>query len=351
MKENVNISISSGTIIKTLVYICILLGVFYVSDFLIALLVAVVLASAVEPPVKVLRKYGIPRWASVALMFILLIVVIGTIAGIFIPPLADDLTQFIKTLPSILDSVGILGRDSGFKDLSTSLANLPSSISKGQILSMIQSTIFGSAGIFATTTAVIGGMFNLILTLVLAFYLALEERGVHKFLRLLVPRKHEDYAEDLWYRSQKKISLWAQGQLLLSFLVALMVYVTNLSLSLPYAALIAVLAFFGELIPLVGITFASVVALFVAYGLGGLHLFITVAVIYLIISQIESHILYPRVMTKLVGVPSVLVIISLVTGAKLAGIWGVLLAVPTAAIVMEFVSDIEKRKTKEYVRV
>ena len=351
MKENINISISSGTIIKVLVYICIFIGAFYVSDFLIALLVAVVLASAVEPPVKLLAKYGVPRWISVALLFILLVVIIATVAGIFIPPLADDLAHFIKTLPGILDSIGILGRDSGFKDISTSLANLSQSISKGQILTMIQSAIFGSAGLFATTTVVVGGMINLILTFVLAFYLALEERGVHKFLRLLVPRKHEDYIEDLWYRSQKKISLWVQGQLLLSFLVALLVYIPNLILGLPYAALISVLAFTGELIPMVGLTFATVPALFIAYGLGGIHLFGIVAVIYLLISQIESHILYPRVMTKLVGVPSVVVIISLVVGAKLAGIWGVLLAVPTAAIVMEFISDMEKLKHKEHVRV
>lgn len=344
MKEEVNISISSGTIIKIMVYICVLLAVFYVSDFIIALLVAVVLASAVELPVKVFSRYGVPRWVSVSSLFLLLISAIVAVGGIFIPPLADDLAQFIKTLPHILDSIGILGRDSGFKDLSTSLANLSQSISKGQILSMIQSAIFGSSGLFATTTAVVGGMFNLILTFVLAFYLALEERGVHKFLRLLVPRKHEDYIEDLWYRSQKKISLWVQGQLLLSLFVALLVYIPNLILGLPYAALISVLAFVGELIPMVGLTLATAVALFIAWGVGGLHLLLIVAVIYLVISQIESHILYPRVMTKLVGVPSVLVIISLVVGAKLAGIWGVLLAVPVASILMEFISDIEKKK-------
>lgn len=345
MKENITISISTGTIFKILFSICIFMGAFYVSDFLIALLVAVVLASAVEPLVRAFGKYGVPRWASVSFLFLLLICIFGAIAFIFIPPLADDLAHFIATLPQILDSVRIFGRDMGFKDLATSVADLSKSISKGQILSVIQNALFGSSGFFATTSVVLSSIINTILTFVLAFYLALEERGVHKFLRLIVPKRYEDYTEDLWYRSQKKISLWMQGQLLLSFLVALLVYIPNLILDLPYAALIAVLAFLGELIPMVGLTLAMVPAFFVAWSHGGMSLLTIVAAIYIIISQLESHVLYPKVMNKMVGVPSVVVIIALVIGAKIAGIWGVLLAVPMASVLMEFVSDIEKKKS------
>ncbi len=69
--------------------------------------------------------------------------------------------------------------------------------------------------------------------------------------------------------------------------------------------------------------------------------------IYFIISQLEGHVLYPRVMNKMVGVPSVLVIIALVIGAKFAGIWGVILSVPMAAIFMEIANDHNKRKHGE----
>lgn len=146
-------------------------------------------------------------------------------------------------------------------------------------------------------------------------------------------------------RSQKKIGLWMQGQLLLSLLVSLLVYVPSLILDIPYPALLALLAFVGELIPMVGLTLAMVPALFLAYTHGGTHLLWVTGVIYLIISQVESHILYPRVMSKMVGVPSVVVIISIVIGAKMAGIWGVLLSVPVASILMELASDLEKRKS------
>lgn len=326
-------------------WVAIFIGLFYVRDFVIALLVAVVLASAVEMPVRTMKKWGFSRGLSVSLIFLAIVVVIASIAFIFIPPLADDLARFVKTLPQILDSVRIFGRDMGFKDVSVAVQNLSRDISGGQILTILKNTLLGSGGFFATTTAVIGGVINFILTFVLAFYLALEERGVQKFLRLIFPKSREAYIEDLWGRSQRKISLWMQGQLLLSLFVSLLVYIPMLVLNIPYAALLAVLAFLGELIPMVGLTLSLIPALFLAWTHGGAPLLGIVALIYFIISQLESHVLYPRIMNKLVGVPAVIVIIALVVGAKLAGIWGVLLSVPVAAIFMELATDLEKRKS------
>jgi predicted PurR-regulated permease PerM len=344
MNTTTHISISTGTIIKIL-SICVLIwGLFFIRDFIVALLVAVVLASATEPPVRFFARYGISRGFAVAGIFLFFIAIIAVGAIAFVPPLADDLARFVQTLPKILDSVRIFGRDMGFKDLAISVSDLSRDISKGQILTILKETLFGTNGFFATTTVVISGVFNLVITFVLAFYLALEEHGVQKFLQLLVPRAYESYIENLWNRAQRKISLWMQGQFLLSALVALLVYVPNLILNMPYAALLAVLAFVGELIPMVGLTLATVPALFIAWGQGGVMFLGIIALIYFIIAQLESHVLYPKVMNKMVGVPSVVVIIALLVGAKLAGIWGVILSVPMASILMELVSDIENGK-------
>ncbi len=347
MKEPISVSVTSGTIIKVILWVVIFAGLFYVRDFAVALLVAVVLASAAEMPVKQMMRWGLSRGISVSLLFVALIAIVAATILIFVPPLADDIARFVQTLPQILDSIRIFGRDMGFRDLSLYISDLSKTIDKGQILTVLKNTLFGSSGVFATSVAVIGGVVNLLLTFVLAFYLALEDNGVQKFLRLIVPKAHENYIEDLWMRSQQKIGMWMQGQLLLSLLVALLVYIPMLILGMPYAALLGVLAFVGELIPMVGLTFATIPALFIAWTHGGFPLLGIVAVIYFIISQLENHVLYPRVMNKMVGVPSVIVIIALVIGAKFAGIWGVILSVPLAAIFMELASDHSKRKHKE----
>lgn len=344
MKENVTISISTGTIIKVIVAIIAFLGFFYVSDFIIALLVAVVLASTVEMPVRMMVRWGVPRAVAVISIFLSLLLLIAATVFVFLPPLADDLALFIKTLPSILESVRIFGKDLGLKDLSLALADISRDISKGEILSILKTSLFGTKGFFATTTVVIGSLINLLLTFVLAFYLALEERGVQKFLQLIVPTNKEAYISDLWERAQKKIGLWIQGQLLLSLIVSILVYIPMLVLNIPYATLLAILAFVGELIPMVGLTLATIPALFLAWVHGGVSLLGIVSLIYFIIAQLENHVLYPKVMNKMVGVPSVVVIIAIVVGAKLAGIWGVILAVPVASILMELADDVRKRK-------
>lgn len=345
MKETTPISISTGSIVKVLACITIFAGLFYVSDFLIALLVAVVLASSVEMPIRVLAKWGIPRSFSVISLFLILLILVAAVIFVFIPPLADDIALFVKNLPKILDSVRIFGRDLGFKDLSLAVQDLSRDISKGQILTILKESLFGASSFFATTSVVVGGVINFVLTFVLAFYLALEEHGVQKFLRLVVPKQQEEYITDLWARAQRKIGLWMQGQLLLSLLVALLVYIPMLILDMPYATLLAILAFIGELIPMVGLTLATIPALFLAWTHGGTSLLGVVAIIYFIIGQLESHVLYPRVMSKMVGVPSVVVIIAIVIGAKIAGLWGVLLAVPLASILMELADDVHKRKS------
>ena len=344
MKENVTISISSGTIVRVLVWITVFAGLLYINDFIIALLVSVVLASSVEMPVRALGKWGIPRSVSVIGIFFSLLLALAAIVFVFLPPVADDTAQFIKTLPTLLDSVRIFGKDMGFKDLSLAVQQLSHDISKGQILTILKNLFMGSGTFFATTGAVIASIVNLVLTFVLAFYLALEEHGVQKFLQLIFPKHREAYVTDLWARAQKKIGLWMQGQLLLSLLVSLLVYVPMLFFGMPYATLLAILAFLGELIPMVGLTIATVPALFIAWTHGGVSLLGIIALVYFVVAQLEGHFLYPKVMNKMVGVPSVVVIIAIVVGAKFAGIWGVLLAVPMASILMELADDVNKRK-------
>ena len=344
MKETTTISISSGSIVRILLWICVFAGLFYINDFVIALLVAVVLASAVEMPVRKLVSWGAPRTLAVTGLFLSLLIAIAAVVLLFIPPIADDVARFIKTLPTLLESVRLFGKDLGLKDLSLMVQQMSHDISKGQILSVLKNIFMGSGSFFATTSVVIGSLLNLLLTFVLAFYLALEEDGVHKFLRLIVPKHQEEYVADLWARAQKKIGMWMQGQLLLSFIVSLLVYIPMLILGMPYATLLAIIAFFGELIPMVGLTIATIPALIIAWAHGGLPLLGIVAIIYFIIGQLEGNVLYPKVMNKMVGVPSVIVLIALVIGAKFAGIWGMILAVPLAAIAMELINDIDKRK-------
>jgi len=108
--------------------------------------------------------------------------------------------------------------------------------------------------------------------------------------------------------------------------------------------LLAMLAAIFELIPIFGPILAAIPAVAVATVGGGPAVGLGVTLFYIIIQQFENHLLYPLVVKKVVGVPPLLVILALIIGAKLAGFLGIILSVPIAAAIQEFVHDIQKEK-------
>ena len=121
----------------------------------------------------------------------------------------------------------------------------------------------------------------------------------------------------------------------------------NRSLGVPHPLLLAILAAVFELIPVFGQFMAAVPAVAIAFTSGGVTSALTVAALYTIVQQFEAHLIYPVVVKKVVGVPPLLVILALLVGYKLVGFLGVLLSVPIAGAIQEYVSDIQKEKELE----
>ena len=179
---------------------------------------------------------------------------------------------------------------------------------------------------------------------VFSFYLAVEEDGVGKFLKAITPIKHEKYIVALWKRSQRKIGLWMQGQLVLAIIIGMLVYLGLLIIGVPNALLLATLAAAFEIIPLFGPILASIPAILISFASGGFPLAFLVLGLYVIIHQFENQLIYPLVVKKVVGVSPIVSIVALVAGWQLAGFLGIVLSVPIATVFIEFFDDFEKDK-------
>ena len=115
-------------------------------------------------------------------------------------------------------------------------------------------------------------------------------------------------------------------------------------LGIPYALIIAVIAGILEFIPNIGPTIAAVLAALVAFTINPVKAIIVV-VAFIIIQQLENHFIVPLIMKRAVGLNPVVVIVSLLIGAKLGGPAGAVMAVPIATALSVFVGDLfEKRK-------
>ena len=347
MGKEIRVSITSGTVFTALFVIAGAYVLWLLRDLALLVLTAIVIASAIEPSVAFFIRRGIPRFLSALLVYVLVFGSIFSLLYFFFPPIIADAANFLPaapryldplnppaSLPGIADATSLIGGQQGIQSFVQTLFSLQS---------LFSTSVDGASHLFV---AFFGGMFSLVMIIVLSFYFALQDTGVDDFIRLVMPVKYEEYYVDLWKRSQKKIGLWMQGQILLSVIVGILVYLGLLIIGIPYALLLSVFTALAEIIPVFGSLIAGAVAVIIAYSDGGIALGAIVAGLYIVVNQFESNLIYPLIVKKIVGIPPLLVIVALIAGYTLAGFLGVLLSVPIAAVVLEFITDFDKRKRR-----
>ncbi len=340
--RDMHISISVGTIIKIAATLMVLWLLYIVRDLLLVILSSVVLASAIEPMVVWLTKRGIARTLAVLMIYVSAFVCILGLVYFLLPTLLNDLGDIMSTIPERLQSLTSWGESAS--PLGSLAVNLAGDLTVSDVVDILRSSLSGAtSGALGAASIIFGGILSFVLIIVISFYLAVQEDGVENVLRVITPIKHERYVIDVWKRSQRKIGLWMQGQIFLGIFIGIFVYLGLSLLGIKYALLLAILAGIFELIPYVGPTLSAAPA--VLLGLNdGLVTGLLVLGFFVIMQQFENHLLYPLVVKKMVGVPALMVIISMIVGGKLAGFLGILIAVPVAAILMELISDWEKKK-------
>lgn len=352
MENKGKLEITTNSWIRGFIVLAIFYGIFLIKEFILVIIASVIIASAIEPLVVWIKKRKVPRLPAVLLVYIFLSILFVGLFYFLVLPLVGDVSNFIRTLTIYFNSItngGILSEMFRTQNL---FGGLDTPVLVRELSSYLNSFVnFLSNGIFSSLSMIFGGILNFVLILVLSFYLVVQDDGVSKFLKTITPLKYEKYITDLWKRSQRKIGLWMQGQLISSALIMILVYISLLFVGIPNALLLAVLAGVFELIPLFGATLAAIPAVFIAYISGGTTVALVVAGLYIIIQQLEGNVIYPMVVKKMIGVPPMISIMALVIGGTLAGFLGILISIPMAAVVMELVADFDKRKVAQQSKI
>ncbi|MGM0629507.1 MAG: AI-2E family transporter [Patescibacteria group bacterium] len=343
------VSITPKTIVWVFLIALLFFTAYILHDLLLVILTSVLLASAISPAARWFVGKKVPRVVAVIILYTGFLFGLAATFYFLLVPLFQETFSFIKVLPEYFEM---------FEDVIPSLEEktspqfleLAGDFSPRKLLEELQGSLAGIGGGFVGTLfTLFGGVFNFLLIIVLSFYLSVQENGVAKFLKMVTPVKHERYVLDLWKRAEMKMGYWMQGQLILAVIVAVLVYLCLTLLGIEHSLLLAFLAGVFELIPVFGPILAAIPALVIAGATGGTFMdpgFTAVMVVggvYLIIQQFESQLIYPLVIRKVIGLSPIIVIISLIAGYQLAGFLGIVLSVPVAAIVMEFLNDMQSR--------
>lgn len=341
-----NVQITTSTILKVIALLFLGYLLYRIKDLLFILLVAIVIASFVDAIARALKKYKIPRTVSVIMVFIIMLLALAAIIYAIIPTLFNELTNALKALsqiipedklPAIIDPNIISNIDAFINNIGTDASSAEVATNTGNIISGI------SGAFFATIQTFFGSLANLVLIFVLSFYLSIQEKGIEGFLRLIMPIKYEEYVIGLWNRSSRKIALWIRGQMMLALSIAIVTFIVLSVLDIPYALILSLLTLVCEMIPF-GMIFATIPSVLVALSFGGLQLGLIVLLFYFLLQQLEGYVLVPLINRSITGISPLMVILSILIGARLAGFWGLILAMPVALFLLELMNDVETKK-------
>lgn len=337
-KEIQYLHITTGTLFRFLGILLLLALIYVVRDIIMALIFAVIIASAVEPGIEWLKQRRIPRILAVIIIYLGIAALFFFGIYLVIPLLLDEFRDISQTLPVLQQQVldFLIGANLPFIPF---FGEDPAGLLRAP-LEYLQNL---SQGVFTFASAIFGGIFSFILIIVFSFYLLAQERGIENFLRLVTPLDYESYVINLWQRAQRKLGQWFRAQLLLGAIVGVLIFFGLTFMGVRHAFIFAILAAAFEIIPIVGPILAAVPAVLLAFTSSTLLGFLTVA-LYVVVQQVESNVIVPVVIRRAIGLSPLIVVLSLLVGAKIGGIFGILLAVPLAAILTELVNDWDKKK-------
>jgi predicted PurR-regulated permease PerM len=300
-----------------------------VVEIIVYIVLALFVALGLDPLVRMLQRRGLKRGLGIAIVFGGLSAIIVTLLVFLVPAVLAQIADFFTSIPAAM--LAAQEADWFLALPEDARAALAGGLDEAAHYLAQPSTFAAiTGGALAVGVGIISGITASFIVAALTVYFLASLTSMKRALYALAPARDRATLEDLTERVTQSVGSSLIGSVILSTINAAVVFVLHLILGLPFAALMAVIAFVITLIPLFGSVifwvFGSVIALFsspwqaLAFGL-----------LYLVYIQLESYVVSPRVMNRAVSIPAALVLIGALAGGALLGVLGVILAVPVMA--------------------
>ncbi len=299
--------------------------------------VALFLALGLDPIVSFLERH-MPRGAAVAIVVAVVLIVFAGILWAIVPVIIEQVANLTQTLPKFVTDVQA---SEWYQDITTRYGSNIQEALNGA-LSFIQdpNNIFSvGGGIVQVGSGIASGVTGVIIVLILTLYFMASLRGMKRVAVRFVPAYQRAGFSDVMEDVSAAVGRYVIGQASLASINGVLTLTLMLIVQAPLPALLALIAFIGSCIPLVGTLSASVIntaiVLIGALASGDSYVpAIVVGIWYLVYMQIEAYVISPRIMAKAVSVPGAVVVIGAVAGGAIGGILGALVAIPVAASVI-----------------
>ncbi len=293
------------------------------------IVVAIFLALALNPAVEAFERRGLRRGLATAITSLLALGVMVAAGSLFIPTLVDEATGFADELPDYVN------------DVSEGRGPLGELVERYEIDERVRDAVQGGdassvLGLSDTALAVTQSVITFIVAVVtiafMTFFMLLEgPRWMERFYGLL-PEGSQEKWRGIGSEIYRTVGGYVTGNLLISVIAGVSSTIVLLILDVPYAVALGLLVAILDLIPLAGATLAAIILTAVAF-LTSIPAGIIVLAFMIVYQQVENHLLQPLVYSRTVQLSPLAILVSVLIGAKIAGILGALAAIPVAGTI------------------
>jgi predicted PurR-regulated permease PerM len=308
-------------------------------DVLMLIYISALVAMGFSPLVRLLEhpRSGAANRSALRRIFAILAVYVAIVAAIVligfmvVPPLIDQAETLWQRVPVYFNRLQAFLIEHRFSTRRITIEEAAAGTAP---------TAVGT--VLVALWSVGGGLFGIITIIILSFYLLIEAESIFDFFMRFVPDAQRPSVAAASRAAATKVSAWLRAQLVLAGVMGVFSAVGLALFGVPYFYVVALIAAFGETIPIVGPVIGGVTAVAIALTVSA-KLAFWVGVYFLVLHQLEANILVPKIMERRVGVSPVAVMVALLIGGSLWGVVGAILAIPTTAILSVMIEEFGPR--------
>jgi len=316
------------------------LGAWRLRDILLLAFFATILAIVLHVPVAALQRMGLPRGLSVLISLVGMIALVTMLVVLIVPVMAEQVSALANELPDLMQSA----RDQ-YDSLSRDYSWLPKinwdQVTEGSVPDFVMNQAGTmSREVFPFLSGVGGAITSLFFVLLIAIFFVLEPFNYLELLLMAVPRSYQPRALEIFHRLGTLLQRWFIGQMIsMTSSGILIALTTGFIFKLPNAAALGVIAGVMEFVPNFGSIIALIPAIVIALAKDPI-LVPFVILNYLVVQQVQSNIIMPRIMSRQISMPAAAILLAQIIAGALFGVIGILLALPMAIVVKVLLREV-----------
>ncbi len=316
-------------------------AVYTIRDVLVQVIIALFIAVSLDPLVRWLVARRMKRGPAVLVIFLAILVVIGGLLMLLIPPLVHQAGGLTTDFPGYLDNL---------RRHSPSLQHLEDRFHLQGKIDDLARTLPGRLGKQAVGFGqrFLGALVSALLVIVLTIYFMLDLPRLRRGFVRLFPKRHRRSVNDAVNVVVDKVGSYMIGNVIISLIAGTASFIAFEALRIPFALPLAVFVAVTDLIPMVGAALGAVICVIVAFATTELWPnTVLLAVFFLLYQQLENYLIAPRVLRNTVQIPAVAVLLAALVGGSVLGLIGALIAIPVAAAVRVIATPIIRARDEE----